>query len=183
VGLCSVLMVNTYAHSRVCLAMSADGLLPGFFSRIHSRYRTPHLGTLAVAGVAALAAALLSISILGDLVSLGTGVVFLTVAVSTIWLRSSQPDLPRPFRVPGGGVWIRGLWIGVTPAVSIVLTIAMVGPVLADVVYKAARGDAIPAVILVAYVLAGGAVYVLYGLRRSKLGKVWRESRARPATP
>jgi len=178
VGLCSVLMVNTYAHSRVCLAMSADGLLPGFFSRIHPRFRTPHLGTIAVAGVAALAAALLPISILGDLVSLGTGVVFLTVAVSTIWLRSSQPDLPRPFRVPGGGVWISGLWIGVTPALSILLTIAMVGPVLADMIYKASKGDVIPAAILVAYVLAGAAFYAFYGLRRSKLGQVWREGRA-----
>lgn len=182
VGLCSVLMVNTYAHSRVCLAMSADGLLPGFFCRIHPRFRTPHLGTVAVAGVAALAAAVLPISILGDLVSLGTGVVFLTVAASTIWLRSTQPDLPRPFRVPGGGVWIKGLWIGLTPVLSIILTIAMVGPVLADMIYKASRGDVIPAVILVVYVLAGGAFYALYGLPRSKLGQVWRDGQLRPAT-
>ena len=179
VGLCSVLMVNTYAHSRVCLAMSADGLLPSFFSRIHPRFRTPHLGTAAVAGVAALAGALLPIAILGDLVSLGTGVVFLTVAMSTIWLRSTQPDLPRPFRVPGGGVWIGGLWIGVAPAVSMILTVAMVGPELADMAYKASKGDIIPAAILGLYVLAGGLAYALYGARRSKLGRSWREARAR----
>lgn len=64
IGLCSVLMVYTYAHSGVCLAKSPDGLLPRFFSTIHPRFRTPHLGTIAVAGVATLAAALLPISIL-----------------------------------------------------------------------------------------------------------------------
>ena len=175
-------MVNTYAHSRVCLAMSADGLLPSFFSSIHPRFRTPHLGTIAVAGVAALAAALLPISILGDLVSLGTGIVFLTVAWSTIWLRSTQPGLPRPFRVSGGGVWIKGLWIGVTPAVSHrPHHPRWWGPVLADLIYKASKGDVIPAVIFVVYILVGAAFYALYGLRRSKLGQVWQDARADPA--
>jgi APA family basic amino acid/polyamine antiporter len=179
VGLCSVLMVNTYAHSRVWMAMSADGLLPAAFSAIHPRFRTPHLGTAAAAGVAAFAAALLPIAILGDLVSLGTSVVFLTVAVSVIWLRSTQPDLPRPFKVPGGGVWIGGVWLGVTPLASMALTLLMVGPVLADIVYKALNGDVIPAAILVLYVLAGAALYALYGQRRSKLGQAWRAARAR----
>ena len=54
-----------------------------------------------VAAMAGLAAAALPIAILADLVSLGTGVVFITVAISTIWLRNTRPDLPRPFRVPG----------------------------------------------------------------------------------
>lgn len=104
VGLCSVLMVNTYAHSRVCLAITADGLLPSFFSRIHRKYRLPDLGTAAVAGLACPAPTLRPISVLGDPVTLGAGVVFMAAAMSTIWLRSTQPDLPRPFRVPGGGV-------------------------------------------------------------------------------
>lgn len=68
------------------------------------------------------------------------------------------------------GVWIKGLWIGVTAAISMVLTVVMVGPVLADMIYKASRGDVIPAVILVIYVLIGAAFYAFYGLRRSKLG-------------
>src|SRR5690606_35139767 len=103
-GLCSVLMVNTYAHSRVCYAMSTDGLLPPLFSRVHARFRTPHQGTWFVALAAGIAAAFLPISMLGDLVSLGTGCVFITVAISVIWLRSTQPGLPRPFRVPFGGI-------------------------------------------------------------------------------
>lgn len=169
-GLSSVLMINTFAHSRVWFAMAKDGLLPPFIGAIHQRYLTPHLGTLAVAGIAALGGALLPISILGDLVSLGTGVVFLTVAVSTIWLRSTQPDLPRPFRVPFGGIWIRGTWLGVVPVLSILLTIVMVGPVLGDVGYKASRGDWIPAAILLCYIAFGAAFYALYGVHRSHLG-------------
>lgn len=173
-GLSSVLMINTFAHSRVWFAMSDDGLLPRFICAVHPRFRTPYWGTITVAAIAAIGAAFLPISILGDLVSLGTGVVFLTVAVSTMWLRSSQPDLPRPFRVPLGGVWIGKAWIGTVPTLSIVLTIVMVAPVLGDMAYKAAHGDWIPAVILVCYIIAGAVLYAAYGVRKSRLGQAWR---------
>jgi APA family basic amino acid/polyamine antiporter len=177
-GLSSVLMINTYAHSRVWFAMSDDGLLPSFISKVHARFRTPHLGTMVVGGLAGLGGALLPISILGDLVSLGTGVVFLTVAISTMWLRSTSPDLPRPFRVPFGGVRIGRAWIGVVPVLSILLTLVMVGPVLGDLIYKASRGDWIPAAILVCYIVTGGFFYALYGVRRSRLGIEWRRQKA-----
>jgi len=178
-GLGSVLMVNTYAHSRICFAMGGDGLLPRFFCAVHPRYRTPHGATLFVAGIAAAGAAALPIAILGDLVSLGTGIVFLTVAVSTMWLRSTQPDLPRPFRVPGGGIQIGTAWIGLVPVISILLTLLMIAPVLGDVGYKASHGDWIPASILIIYVMAGALFYRFYGMRHSRLGKEWHD-RSRP---
>lgn len=172
-GLSSVLMINTFAHSRVWFAMSDDGLLPAFICAIHPRFRTPYLGTILVAAIAAAGAAFLPIAILGDLVSLGTGVVFLTVAVSTMWLRSTEPDLPRPFRVPFGGVRVGRAWIGVVPSLSILLTVVMVAPVLGDIIYKASKGDWIPAIILIFYIGAGALLYATYGLRRSRLGLAW----------
>lgn len=177
-GLSSVLMINTFAHSRVWFAMSDDGLLPRFICAVHPRWRTPYLGTITVAAIAAAGAALLPISILGDLVSLGTGVVFLTVAVSTMWLRSSEPDLERPFRVPLGGLWVGRRWIGTVPILSVLFTLAMIAPVLGDILYKAAHGDWIPALILLCYVAAGALLYALYGFRNSRLGKLWQLSRA-----
>jgi len=179
-GLSSVLMINTFAHSRVWFAMSDDGLLPRFICAVHPRWRTPYLGTITVAAIAAVGAAFLPISILGDLVSLGTGVVFLTVALSTMWLRSSRPDLARPFRVPLGGVWVGRKWIGTVPVLSILFTMLMMAPVLADIVYKAARGDWIPAAILLCYIVAGALLYALYGLRKSRLGQAWLSGDAAP---
>ena len=111
--------------------------------------------------------------ILGDLVSLGTGVVFVTVAISTMWLRSTQPDLPRPFRVPFGGVRVGNAWVGTVPVISIILTLAMMAPVIGDIAYKASNGDWIPALILVCYIVAGAALYATYGIRKSRLGQVW----------
>ncbi|MES2496246.1 MAG: amino acid permease [Pseudomonadota bacterium] len=169
-GLTSVLLVNTYGHSRICFAMSRDGLLPRLFSSVHAEWQTPHHGTMFVAAVAAVASAFLPIAILGDLVSLGTACAFSIVAISVMWLRTSQPDLERPFRVPLGGVWIRGVWIGVVPVLALVLCLSMVGPVLVDIVLKAIDGDSIPATILGIYLVVGVLLYRGYGWRNSRLG-------------
>lgn len=91
-----------------------------------------------------------------------------------MWLRSTEPDLHRPFRVPLGGVWVGRTWLGTVPMLSIVLTLVMVAPVLGDIAYKAAHGDWIPAVILVLYIVAGALLYASYGFRKSRLGQAWR---------
>src|SRR5262249_17833322 len=42
-GLFSTMLVNLLAQSRIFFSMSRDGLLPPLFSRIHRRFRTPHV--------------------------------------------------------------------------------------------------------------------------------------------
>lgn len=168
-GLGSVLLVNTYGQTRICFAMARDGLLPPTMARLHPRFATPAAGTAILAGISGVAAAVLPIALLADLVSIGTAFVFCVVAISTMWLRSVRPDLPRPFRVPLGGVRIGGAWIGTVPVLAIVLCLTMMAPVLLDIAARAIAGDWIPAAILVAYLAAGAAFYGLYGRRRSEL--------------
>ncbi len=168
-GLFSVMLSATYGQTRVFYAMSRDGLLPAVFSRVHATRRTPHIGTLVLGAAIALAAGLLPISILSDLVALGTALAFGIVCMSVIWLRNARPDLERRFRVPGGGVRVNGVWIGFLPALGIVFCILMVVPLLLDIFEKAARGDAIPAMLLGGYCALGALIYWRYGLRHSKL--------------
>jgi APA family basic amino acid/polyamine antiporter len=100
-GLGSVILVMLLGQSRVFYAMSKDGLLPGFFSKIHPRFRTPFLPTLMTGAVVAIPAALLPIGVLGHMVNIGTLLAFAIVCASVIVLRVRRPDLDRPFRVPG----------------------------------------------------------------------------------
>jgi APA family basic amino acid/polyamine antiporter len=167
-GLSSVLLVNGYGHSRVCYAMARDGLLPGAFARLHPQFRTPWIGSILVCAISAVLAALFPISFLGDLVSVGTALAFVIVALSLMWLRTTRPDLPRPFRVPLGGFHIGRAWIGYVPVAAIVMCLAMVCPVALDIVAQARRGDILPAVVLGGYALVGIAIYVGYGLRRGR---------------
>ena len=81
--------------------MSHDGLLPGLFSHIHSRLQTPYLSQILIGVVVAITAALVPIEILGELVSIGTLFAFILVCGAVIYLRRSDSEAFRPFRVPG----------------------------------------------------------------------------------
>lgn len=168
-GLASVLLVNGFGHSRICFAMARDGLIPGVFGRLHARFRTPWIGCILVCSVSAFLAALFPISVLGDLVSIGTALAFVVVCLSLMWLRTSRPDLPRPFRVPLGGFMIGKVWIGFVPVAAIVMCLVMVLPVMLDIVAQARRGEIVPAVFLGGYAVLGAAIYIGYGLRRSRI--------------
>jgi len=93
-------LVIMLAQPRVLLAMGRDGLLPPGFARLHPRFRTPHWGTVACGAAVAALAGLFPLSILVQLVSVGTLFVFIAVALSVIILRRTDPSRPRPFRTP-----------------------------------------------------------------------------------
>jgi APA family basic amino acid/polyamine antiporter len=109
-GLTSVLLVMLLGQSRVFFAMSRDGLLPPFFSRVHPRFRTPHLSTLLVGGVVAVVAALVPLRDLVHLVNIGTLFAFVLVSAGVIVMRRVAPDQHRAFRCP---------WVPWVPLASI----------------------------------------------------------------
>ena len=99
-GLTTVILVLLYGQSRIFYTMAHDGLLPGLFSRIHPRLQTPWLSQMLIGGIVAVVAALTPIGILGEMVSIGTLFAFILVCGSVIYLRRTDAEVPRPFRVP-----------------------------------------------------------------------------------
>jgi APA family basic amino acid/polyamine antiporter len=99
-GLFSTMIVTLLAQTRIFFSMSRDGLLPPVFGRVHERFRTPHISTLLTGTAVAVAAGITPISVLGELVSMGTLLAFVLVCIGIIVLRRTQPDAPRPFRTP-----------------------------------------------------------------------------------
>src|SRR6202011_2569179 len=85
---------------RIFMAMARDGLLPQYFARIHTRFRTPYITTIwtgvAVGGVAMLS----DIGSLADLTNIGTLFAFILVCIGVVILRKKEATRPRPFRVP-----------------------------------------------------------------------------------
>ncbi len=100
-GLSSVILVMLLAQPRIFYSMAKDGLLPPLFSRIHARFRTPHITTALTGVVVAVAAGLFPIGVVSELVSIGTLLAFVIVCAGVIVLRFTMPDVERPFRVPG----------------------------------------------------------------------------------
>jgi APA family basic amino acid/polyamine antiporter len=99
-GLFSVMLVCTYSQIRINFVMARDGLLPKIFSEVNEKTHTPVKNTLICGLVIASIAAFVPLHALGTLVSMGTLIAFSIVCVGVIYLRKTQPDLPRPFRTP-----------------------------------------------------------------------------------
>ena len=99
-GLSSTMVVMVMGQPRVFYSMSKDGLLPSWAAKIHPKYQTPHITTAITGVIVSILAGFVPISLLGELVSIGTLFAFVIVGVGIIILRSSNPALHRPFRVP-----------------------------------------------------------------------------------
>ncbi len=100
----SVLLVFQLGQPRIFFSMARDGLLPRSFCKVHPRYRTPHLTTIATGIAVAIGAALMDDDITYDLTNIGTLFAFALVCAGVLVLRVKRPDLPRPFKVPF--VWV-----------------------------------------------------------------------------
>ncbi|MDX2346167.1 MAG: amino acid permease [Legionella sp.] len=103
-GLTTVMFVLFYGLSRVFLAMSRDGLLPHYFSKISTRTRTPTRILITCGVVMSLIAGLIPIGELAELVNVGTLFAFVVVCSGVIVLRYTQPDAERPFKTPGAPI-------------------------------------------------------------------------------
>lgn len=99
-GLTTVMLVLYYGLTRIIYAMSRDGLLSAFFSKVNPRTQTPIRVIVLCGFIMALVAGLMPLGDLAELVNIGTLAAFAFVCLGVIILRITQPNLPRPFRSP-----------------------------------------------------------------------------------
>ncbi len=116
VGMISSLMVFQYGQARVWFAMSRDKLLPDVFSRVHAKYRTPHVSTWVAGFAVGLPAGVWDIGTFADLSNIGTLFAFALVSAGVIVLRKRQPERQRGFTVP---------WVPFLPIVSIAMCLIL----------------------------------------------------------
>ena len=161
-GLSSVMLVLCYGQTRIFYTMARDGLLPKAFAMVHPKFRTPWIGTIVLGILIAIAAAFLPISILGDLVSLGTATAFAIVCLSVIFLRVKHPEMERPFKVPGGIF---------TAVLGILACLFLASQNLIPMFQHAAEDNPLPLMLLGGYAAVGAVIYAAYGFWHSKLAK------------
>lgn len=148
IGIATVILALLYGQSRIFYAMSADGMLPPAFGKVHPTFRTPYLGTAITAVFAGVLGGLLPLSILGELVSIGTLAAFVLVAVGIMVLRYTRPNAKRPFRTP---------LVPVVPILAIVFCGGMMATLPPETWVR-----------FVAWLAIGLVIYFLYSARHAK---------------
>jgi len=151
-GLSSVILVMLMGQPRIFYSMSKDGLLPPIFSKVHEKFHTPYLSTIITGAVAMVLAGVLPISILGELVSIGTLLAFVIVCASIIVLRKKQPDLKRPFRTP---------LVPLIPALGIIVCMAQMLALPWETWTR-----------LIVWMALGMGIYIFYGRHHSVVRKL-----------
>ncbi len=156
-GLSSVILVMLLGQPRIFFSMSKDGLLPPVFSKVHPKFKTPYVSTLLTGSVAMILAGILPISILGELVSIGTLLAFVIVCISILVLRRTNPELKRPFRTP---------FVPVVPILGALICFIQMAALPLDTWLR-----------LIIWMIVGFIIYFTYGIRKSKLRNsgLWKE--------
>jgi APA family basic amino acid/polyamine antiporter len=106
IALPSVILMMVFGQTRIFFVMARDGLLPGVFSTIHPKYKTPHIVTICTGLFVSFFAALFPVGKLADISNSGTLFAFLVVAAGVMILRVRDPGRKRTFRTPM--VWVMG---------------------------------------------------------------------------
>lgn len=96
----SALLPFQVGQTRIFFSMARDGLLPAWAAKVHPRWRTPHITTILTGLFVAAFSSLANIAELVELTNIGTLLAFILVALGVLILRRTDPQRPRPFRVP-----------------------------------------------------------------------------------
>ncbi len=86
--------------SRMIYGMSNEKSLPKILSKIHKKTKTPYTAIIIVAISSMIFLFYGSIREVAEITSLGALATFTAVNLSLIWLRHTQPQIKRPFKVP-----------------------------------------------------------------------------------
>jgi basic amino acid/polyamine antiporter, APA family len=153
-GYTSVILVMLMGQSRVFYTMSKDGLLPKFFSNIHSKFRTPFKTNIFFMFFVSIFAGFVPVTDLGHMVSIGTLFAFSLVCIGVMLLRKTDPDRPRPFKTP---------LVPFVPIMGIIVCVYLMSSLPLEAWIR-----------LAIWMGLGVAIYFLYGKKNSVLGNSGR---------
>jgi len=147
----SVILMMMFGQTRIFFVMSRDGLLPTGLSKVHPKFKTPHVITIITGVFVALFAAFFPVGALADISNSGTLFAFAMVAIAVVVLRKTDPNRNRPFK---------------TPAVLVVAPLAAIG-----CVYLFFSLSLETKLMFVGWAVFGLLVYFLYGYKRSNMAR------------
>lgn len=99
-ALTSVLLIYQLGTTRILWAMSRDNFLPKSLNAVHKKYKTPHIMTWLSGIIVMVCALFMDLNLSAELCNFGTFTSFIIICIAVLILRKTEPDRPRPFKVP-----------------------------------------------------------------------------------
>lgn len=153
-GLTSVLLVLEMAATRILYAMSRDHFISKRFQKLHPVFKTPALLTWTVGLLAVVGILTLNLDVAAELCNYGTFTSFIIVCVAVLILRKTDPDRPRPFKVP---------FSPVLPALGIITCGGLM-------IYKSMMPSS-SALLFPVWLGVGAMIYLLYGFVKNRMNE------------
>lgn len=153
-GLTSVLLVLEMAATRILYAMSRDHFISKRFQKLHPKFHTPALLTWTVGLLAVVGILTLNLDVAAELCNYGTFTSFIVVCVAVLILRKTDPERPRPFKVPLSPF---------VPAMGIICCGGLM-------IYKSMQPSG-SALLFPVWLGVGAMIYLLYGFVKNRLNE------------
>ncbi len=150
-GLTSVLLVLQYGTTRILFAMARDGFLPSVMKKIHPKYNTPWVITILSTVLILIGSLFINMQVAAELAIFGTFTSFVIVCAGILILRKTEPDRPRPFKVPCCP------WF---PVIGIIFC--------SGLMFVALREVKTSAMLFPLWVILGIIIYFLYGYQSNR---------------
>ena len=150
-GLTSVLLVLMFGTTRILYAMARDGFLPPVMKKVHPRFQTPWVITVMSTILILIGSLFINMQVAAELAIFGTFTSFVIVCIGILILRKTEPDRPRPFKVPFCP------WF---PIIGIVFC--------SGLMFVALREVKTSAVLFPLWIVIGIAIYFAYGYQSNR---------------
>lgn len=104
----STMIPCTGGAARYMYTMALDGCFPKVFSKVHSKFKSPHISIITVGIVGCLFILTNSIVIVSAMCAFSQMLCYIIGYVSYLMLYKKEPDLDRPYHAPAGkfGAWV-----------------------------------------------------------------------------
>jgi len=155
-GLTSVLLVLQMGGSRILFTMARDRLIPGVFSKVHKKYKTPYVITTVLGVFIAIGTLFLDINKSAELCNVGTLSAFTVVCIGVIILRYFKPNIKRGFKVP---------LVPILPAIGALLCIGL----MMYTFFNPKTPLTFTLIFFSVWVILGLIIYFSYGMHKSRL--------------
>jgi len=149
ISMSAVLLVFQYGQPRIFFAMARDGLLPPWAAKVSARRRVPHITTILTGAFVAIWSLIGDANETYNLTNIGTLSAFALVSAGVLVLRYTEPERPRPFRVP---------WVHVVAPLSVILCVYVMLGLPGETWVRFA-----------AWLAIGLALYFMYGYQHSRI--------------